>query len=276
MVREELRIGFRWRRAAGVCTRTVEEPSKPGEILTFSGVMESPDKHCRFLRRLLIQVCKHVFQKRGIIRNQQILSSNSDGEIPETVELLIAGLGLPLQSKVAGGQRRTQKIDQRGPHGSFLPVGGSEKSNAGVDANEDAIFVTFRSLGLQDGEHPGFLEKIFERSGGIPGGLRFQRSLIDARFQIGAAASFAGRKLNVRGGLLGDGRASVGGKNLGLKEIEAIRGRRDGFYFVSSGICRDETSQISDGSCRVASGCRSGRGFLQQNTFFAIFLAGKE
>jgi len=198
--------------------------------------MESPDKHCGFLRRLLVHACEHVFQKRGVIRNQQILSSNSDGEIPETIELLIAGLGLPLQSKVACSQRRTQKIAQRGPDGSFLPVGGSEISNAGVNANEDAILVAFRDLSLQDSEQPGFLEKVFERSRGIAGSLRLQRGLIDARFEVRATASFSGRELNVRGGLLSDGRAPVRSKNLGLKEIEAIRGRRGGSDFVSSGI----------------------------------------
>src|SRR5260370_5593333 len=95
--------------------------------------------------------------------------------------------------------------------------------------------------------------------------------MIDACFEVGGAAGFAGRELNVRSSLLGDGRAPVRRKNLGLEPIEAIRSRWDGPYFVSAGIRGHDTQQISDSSCTITCGCiGGGRGFLQQNAFFAV------
>src|SRR5882724_6836169 len=146
-----------------------------------------------------------------------------------------------------------------------------------MDADEHTVFVSFGSLNLKDSTYLTFLEHVLQRAGGIRGGWRFQRSLIDTRFEVGAAACIAGRELNVRSGLLGYGRALVRRKNLGLEHVEAIRGRRGGPNFVSAGIGGGETNQISDGGCSIISGgIASGRGFLQQNTFLAILLAGTE
>src|SRR6266478_7784091 len=63
IVREELWIGFRCRSDAGDCARAVEEPGEPGEVFTLPGVMKTRDKHSRLLRRLLVHVCKHTFEK---------------------------------------------------------------------------------------------------------------------------------------------------------------------------------------------------------------------
>src|SRR5713226_10167754 len=105
----------------------------------------------------------------------------------------------------------------------------------------------------------------------------FQRGLIDARFEVGAASGFAGRELNVRSSWLGDGRSPVRRKNLGLEDVEAIHGRRDGPYLVHARIRRNETQQISDSSCTITRECiAGGRGFLQKNAFFAVLPARTE
>src|SRR5216684_1578185 len=106
------------------------------------------------------------------------------------------------------------------------------------------------------------------------GSRGLQRGLIDARFEVGAAAGFAGRELNVRSSLLGHGRAAVRRKNLGLENIEAVRSGRRGSYFVGASIRRRETQQIGDRGCTLTcDGIAGGREFLQQNAFFPILAA---
>src|SRR5258708_27371269 len=98
-------------RGANFSAGTVNQSGQASKATTLTSVIESRGEDRWLGSDLLSHVGEKLVQQGGLIGNKQILSADRGGKIPEAVELLGAGSGLPVDSHLAGSQAGSKKFD---------------------------------------------------------------------------------------------------------------------------------------------------------------------